>query len=71
MAQYERGVSVAAAGLGFLCILAGGKPAPSLAQEPGSQGWVSAWATATQDPMRAGFAVGNPAPASHNGRRCS
>ena len=34
------------------------------AQAPDSQGWVSAWTTAMQDPLPAGFAVGNPPPNS-------
>lgn len=40
--------------------LAVGIVSPSDAQEPGSKGWITSWATATQDPLPAGFAVGNP-----------
>ena len=41
-----------------------GLPAPSLAQAADSKGWITAWATSVQDPLPAGFAVGNPAPTS-------
>ena len=40
--------------------LAVGIVTPSAAQEPGSRGWITSWATAMQDPLPAGFAVGNP-----------
>lgn len=32
----------------------------SYAQTMGAKGWVTSWATSTQDPLPAGFAVGNP-----------
>ena len=41
--------------------LSAGIVAQAGAQEPGSKGWITSWATATQDPLPAGFAVGNPA----------
>jgi lysophospholipase L1-like esterase len=35
--------------------------APSAAaQTPGLKGWITSWATSTQDPLPAGFALGNP-----------
>ena len=64
MARQERGLFGVAIRLALLGVVAVGIPASSLAQEPGTQGWVSAWVTATQDPLPAGFAVGNPAPDS-------
>jgi len=41
-----------------------GAPTPALAQDAALKGWVTAWATSMQDPLPAGFAVGNPAPTS-------
>lgn len=35
-------------------------PNRSSAQSMGTKGWVTAWATSTQDPLPAGFAAGNP-----------
>lgn len=58
--RQERSVSVAA-GLALLGVLVAGHVVPSRAEEPGTQGWVSAWLTAMQDPLPEGFAVGNPA----------
>jgi hypothetical protein len=40
--------------------LLGGWAWPALAQQ-GNAGWLTAWATSTQDPLPGGFAVGNPA----------
>jgi lysophospholipase L1-like esterase len=50
----RRGTAV----LGALCLLAA--PAGARAQEADAKGWVTAWATALQGPLPAGFAVGNP-----------
>src|ERR1700712_3559570 len=33
---------------------------PAAAQTPGLKGWITSWATSTQDPLPAGFALGNP-----------
>ena len=52
------------AALGLSLTLSSALPAGAAAQEAGSQGWITAWATSTQDPLPAGFAVGNPAPDS-------
>lgn len=38
--------------------------AVAAAQAPDGRGWVSAWTTAMQDPLPAGFAAGNPPPTS-------
>lgn len=52
---------LAALALSLALALSVGLPGQVRAQTPGGKGWISAWATATQDPLPAGFAVGNPA----------
>ena len=51
---------VSALGMVLTLLCSIGAPAPSLAQEAGSKGWVTAWATSMQGPLPAGFAFGNP-----------
>lgn len=41
-----------------------GLSAPAVAQGADTKDWITAWATSMQDPLPAGFAVGNPAPTS-------
>ena len=52
---------VPALALAIAFVGAMGLPNYACAQSMGAKGWVTAWATSTQDPLPAGFAVGNPA----------